>query len=136
MNKKEMMLAFFRKIKYRKLMTKFLVNIFDYDGLNDYNYINRIQDNNDNIVIDIFDNISINRFNRYIFSFNLNDLEYQVSEKDSVFVSVISVIKANDCNNKLLKLAYLFKIDNDKMIDYANSFLDMEFVKIIKGIIK
>lgn len=136
MNKKEMMLAFFRKIKYRKLMTKFLVNIFDYDGLNDYNYIYRIQDNNDNIVIDIFDNISINRFNRYIFSFNLNDLEYQVSEKDSVFVSVISVIKANDCNNKLLKLAYLFKIDNDKMIDYANSFLDMEFVKIIKGIIK
>ena len=130
------MLAFFRKIKYRKLMTKFLVNIFDYDGLNDYNYIYRIQDNNDNIVIDIFDNISINRFNRYIFSFNLNDLEYQVSEKDSVFVSVISVIKANDCNNKLLKLAYLFKIDNDKMIDYANSFLDMEFVKIIKGIIK
>ena len=136
MNKKEMMLRFLRKIKYRKLMTSFLINIFDYNGLHDYNYIYRIEDNNDDIIIDIYDNISANRFNRYIFSFSNLEKDYQVYEKDSVFVTIINVINSKDNQNKLLKLAYLFNIDKEKMLDYANTFLDMEFIKIIKEIIK
>ena len=136
MDKKELMMSFFKKIKYRKLMTNFLINIFDYQGLHDYNYIYRIQDNNDNIIIDVYDNISANRFNRYIFSFNDLEDDYKVSEKDNVFVTVIGVFNIYDCDNKLIKFANLFRINKHEMIDYARTFLEQEFVKIISEIIK
>ena len=136
MNKKELMLLFFRKVKYRRLMTKFLENIFDYNGINDYNYIYRVQENSDDIIIDVYDNVSVNRFNRYIFSFNGLEKDYQVYENDNVFVTVISVINSCNCSNKLIKLAYLFKIEDKKMVEYAKTFLNNEFVKIISEIIK
>ncbi len=136
MNKKNIMLLFLRKVKYRKLMTKFLINIFDYKELHDYNYIYRIGDNNLDIILDIYDNISTNRFNRYIFSFNELEKEYSVYENDGVFVTVINVFNVKNKDNKLMKLGYLFSLDNDEIIKYANTFLDIEFVKILESIIK
>ena len=132
-----MMMAFLKKIKYRKLFTKFLVNVFDYRSLNDYNYIYRFQDNDSDIIIDVYDNISANRFNRYVFSFSGLEKDYLVYEKDSVFVTVISVFdSSHHSKNKIIKLAHLFSLDKDQMEEYAKTFLDVDFVKIIVEIIK
>ena len=69
MNKKNMMREFINIINNRKLMTDFIKNIFDYDNFNDYNYLFRMIEEDNGIIIDIYDNVSDNRFNRYIFLF-------------------------------------------------------------------
>ena len=136
MTKKNMFKLFINKIYDRKLMTKFIINIFDYEGLQDYNYIFRMIDVNNEVIIDIYDNVSDNRFNRYIFSFMDNDYVFKVLEEGNVFVYYISLLNVVDGNNKLLKLAYLFKLDENKMLDYANTFLCKIFVDILEEIIK
>ena len=137
MTKKNMFKLFINKINDRKLMTKFIINIFDYEGLQDYNYIFRMIDGNNEVIIDIYDNVSDNRFNRYIFSFVNRDYVFKVSEEGNVFVNYISVLNMVDSSNKLEKLAYLFKLDEDEiMIEYASTFLDIEFVDILKNILK
>ena len=117
-------------------MTKFIINIFDYERLQDYNYIFRMIDGNNEVIIDIYDNVSDNRFNRYIFSFIDNVYVFKVLEEGNVFVNYISVLNMVDGNNKLEKLAYLFKLDEDEMLDYANTFLNKIFVDILEEIIK
>ena len=117
-------------------MTKFIINIFDYEGLQDHNYIFRMIDGNNEVIIDIYDNVSDNRFNRYIFSFGEKDYTFKVLEEGSVFVNYISVMNMVDSDNKLEKLAYLFKLDENKMLDYANTFLCKFFVDILEEIIK
>lgn len=135
MNKKSIMWEFINKINDSKLMTQFIKNIFGYENFFDYNYLFRMIDGDNEIIIDIYDNVSDNRFNRYIFSFVNQDYGFNVVEEGNVFVNYINVLNITDSDNNLLKLAYLFKIDDEKMIEYANSFLDNVFVDILKNIV-
>lgn len=136
MNKKNMLRDFIKVIDDNKMMTKFIKNIFDYSEFYDYNYLFRMIDGDNEVIMDIYDNVSDNRFNRYIFSFLEHEYDFRVIEEGNVFVNYINVLNIGDNNNKLLKLAYLFKIDNGKMIEYASSFLDNEFVLLLSDIIK
>ncbi len=136
MNKKDIFLKFFKEIEKQKLLTKFISNIFDYDNLQEYNYIYRMIDNDNSIIIDIYDNVSNNRFNRYIFLFDRGEYNKKIIEENNVFVTYINVLNMKDSDNKLDKLAYLMSLDKYKMIRYSMTFLDNEFIKILKEIIK
>ena len=136
MNKKSVMCEFISEINNRNLMTLFIKNIFNYEDFYDYNYIFRMIDTDNEIIFDIYDNVSYNRFNRYIFSFISFGYDIKVVEEGNVFVSYISVLDVMDDDNNLIKLAYLFKIDIDLMTQYANSFLDDVFIEILNKIIK
>lgn len=131
-----MLYRFIKRIERRKLLTLFIQNIFDYDNLYDYNYIFRINKEGDNLVIDIYDNVSVNRFNRYIFNYGNNVINNDNSCDNNVFITYINVNNIKDSNNKLYKLAYLFKLEDDNIITYANTFLDQKIVTILKTIIK
>ena len=117
-------------------MTLFIKNIFGYEDFFDYNYLFRMIDNDKEIIIDIYDNVTDNRFNRYIFSFSDINYSYKVIEEKNVFVNYLSILKSFDGDNNLIKLAYLFKIEDEIMIEYASTFLDIEFVDILKNILK
>lgn len=136
MNKKNAMRDFIKKINDSNLMTQFIKNIFNYENFYDYNYLFRMIDNEDEVIIDIYDNVSDNRFNRYIFSFVNTGYDIKVIDEKNVFVSYINIKDVIDNDNKLLKLAYLFKIADSEMLAYANSFLDDIFVEILKDIIE
>ena len=136
MNKRDMLYRFIKRIERSKLLTLFIQNIFDYDNLYDYNYIFRINKEGDNLVIDIYDNVSVNRFNRYIFNYDNKIINNDNLCDNNVFITYINVNDVKDSNNKLYKLAYLFKLDNDNMIAHANTFLDQKIVDILKSIIK
>ena len=131
-----MLYRFIKRIERSKLLTLFIQNIFDYDNLYDYNYIFRINKEGDNLVIDIYDNVSVNRFNRYIFNYDNKVINNDNSCDNNVFITYINVNNMKDSNNKLYKLAYLFKLEDDKIITYANTFLDQKIVTILKTIIK
>lgn len=136
MNKKNFMGMFINEINDKKLMTNFIRNIFRYKNFYDYNYLFRMIENDDEIIIDIYDNVTDNRFNRYIFSFSDINYSYKVIEEKNVFVNYLSILKSFDGDNNLIKLAYLFKIEDEIMIEYASTFLDKEFVDILKNILK
>lgn len=135
MNKKVIMGRFIEKIEDRKLMTLFIKELFDYDNFNDYNYLFRMKDDNKRVIIDIYDNVSSNRFNRYIFSFTKGDYDFKLVEDKNVFVSYINVLNLADSDNKLLKLGYLFRIRKNKMIGYAKTFLTDEIVKCLEEVL-
>lgn len=134
MNKKEMMHFFIDRLNSDNLITLFIKNIFDYQNIYDYNYLFRLVSCDDSVIIDIYDNVSENRFNRYIYSFGEGDYDINVIEECNVFVSSICVNNVVDSDNKLLKLAYLFKLDNDKMIEYAKTFLDRKIVSVLEEV--
>lgn len=136
MSKKEIMSNFVNKINDKKMMTLFIKNIFGYDNFTDYNYLFRIIEDSKKIILDIYDNVSDHRFNRYIFNFGKGSYDIKTLEDKNVFVSWINVLSVEDSDNKLLKLAYLFKIRKNLMIKYAESFLDKEIVLILEDIIK
>lgn len=135
MNKKAIMSRFIEKIEDRKLMTLFIKELFDYDNFNDYNYLFRMKDDYKRVIIDIYDNVSSNRFNRYIFSFIKGDYDFKVVEDKNVFVSYINILNLVDSDNKLLKLGYLFRIRKNKMIGYAKTFLTDEIVKCLEEVL-
>ena len=135
MNKKVIMGRFIEKIEDRKLTTLFIKELFDYDNFNDYNYLFRMKDDNKRVIIDIYDNVSSNRFNRYIFSFTKGDYDFKLVEDKNVFVSYINILNLYDSDNKLLKLGYLFRIRKNKMIDYAKTFLNDEIVKCLEEVL-
>lgn len=135
MNKKVIMGRFIEKIEDRKLTTLFIKELFDYDNFNDYNYLFRMKDDNKRVIIDIYDNVSSNRFNRYIFSFTKGDYDFKLVEDKNVFVSYINILNLVDSDNKLLKLGYLFRIRKNKMIDYAKTFLTDEIVKCLEEVL-
>lgn len=136
MNKKLYMKKFITIIQNRNLLTKFIMNVFDYRDLHDYNYIFRMIMDDDSIILDIYDNISDNRFNRYIFDFKSELDDIDIIQEGNVFVTKLPIKNMLDDDNKLCKLAYLFKLDNSKMIEYGKTFLDNEFVLILEEIIK
>ena len=136
MNKKELLEIFIKTIQKNKLLTEFIQNIFDYKNLHDYNYIFRISTNREEVIIDIYDNISNHRFNRYVFSYNRGKYTTNVIEENNVFVTYIDVLNLTGSNNKLYKLAYMTILKKEKIIDYAKTFLDNKFINILKEIIK
>ena len=137
MNKKELFVKFIRSIEKRQKLTLFISRIFDYDNFNDYNYLFRMKEEDNQIIIDIYDNVSVNRFNRYIFIYDNIITKIRIIEDNNVFVTYLPVlnINENDCINKLIKLAYLFGNCND-VVAYAKTFLDDEFVDILIYILK
>ena len=136
MNNKRYMYKFIKTIQDRKLLTEFIINLFDYDNFNDYNYIFRMTDNNNSIILDIYDNISDHRFNRYIFDFNDVKSKLDIIKQGNVFLTIMPIKNVSDDDIKLYKLAYLFKLDKNKMIEYSKTFLNKEFVDILSEIIK
>ena len=58
----------FLKVIYKKnLLTGFLNDVFEYKDFGDYNYIYRLGNDDTSVIIDVYDNVSINRFNRLFF---------------------------------------------------------------------
>ena len=135
MNKMSIMIRFIEMIEESNLITDFIKNICGYKNINDYNYMFRMFSNDNEIIIDIYDNFTDNRFNRYIFNFL--DCDYVVLDEieDYLFIKYISILNIKDRDDNLYKLAYLFRLDNNMMLDYASSFLDVKFVDILKKII-
>ena len=128
--------TFIRLIKKEKELTNFIAFICNYKDFNDYNYIFRLLEKEDRVVIDIYDNISNNRFNRYIFSFSNNNLKTKVIKENNVFITYINVNTLKEGNNNLYKLAYMFKLNKKEMIIYASTFLESKYIEILKRIIK
>ena len=131
MNKRVLMKEFIETIDRRKLMTQFIKNMFNYQELYDYNYLFRIKEKGNMIVIDIYDNVSNNRFNRYIYRFSPGKYMIKIEEKDNV----MNIDKDNYENN-IIKLGYLIKLKKNKMIEYAHKFLSDEVVDILSEILK
>ena len=71
-------------------MTSFIKNFFDYKYLNDYNYIFRMIDNEVELIIDIYDNVSENRFNRYVFNFDSH------SKNKTLLKEIHAILKPED----------------------------------------
>lgn len=138
MNKKVLMKEFIETIDRRKLMIQFIKNMFNYQELYDYNYLFRIKEKGNMIVIDIYDNVSNNRFNRYIYCFSPGKYMIKIEEKDNVFVNYINIMNIDKDNyeNNIIKLGYLFKLKKNKMIEYAHKFLSDEVVDILSEILK
>ena len=136
MSKKELLESFIKTIQERNKLTDFIKLIFDYNNLQDYNYIFRLSMNNNEVIIDIYDNISDNRFNRYIFSYDKGKYETKVVSDNNVFKTYIDVLNLSNPSNKLYKLGYMTILDKEKIIDYGNTFLSKEYIDILKEIIK
>lgn len=136
MNKKNIMLEFISTINDRGLMTSFIRDIFDYDNFYDYNYFFRMIDMDNKIILDIYDNVSDTKLNRYVFSFDELDDNIKIENDGSIFVHYISVLNIKNSDKKLMKLAYLFNMDEGMMLEYADSFLDKIFVEILREILK
>ena len=101
-----------------------------------YNYIFRLSITNDEVIIDIYDNISDNRFNRYIFNYSKGKNHTTIIKEGNVFKTYIDVLNLSDSDNKLYKLGYMSLLDDNEILDYAKSFLTDEFIDILKNIIK
>lgn len=136
MNKKVLLAKYIRSLKRRKLLTQFIAFIFDYEDFHDYNYIFRISEEKSRVIIDIYDNISNNRFNRYIFNYQKNYIKTNIIKVNNIYVTYINVNSIKNTDKKLYKLAYLFKLDKKEMLKYANTFLKKEYVEVLKDIIK
>ena len=135
MNKKDMMFAFIKRIENEHKLTLFIKNIFDYKNFNDYNYIFRVINEDNFVIMDIYDNVTENRFNRYIFDFNIDKYDVKCKCINNVFVTMINIFNMDDSDNKLYKLAFLFSDKNNDLIKYANTFLEKTFIDILDDII-
>lgn len=136
MNRRRMMGLYLKKLERSKLLTRFIALLFDYKDFHDYNYIYRMVEENMRIIIDIYDNISTNRFNRYIISFKEYDKGYNIQEMNNVFVTYINVFKIENPDNMLLKFCYLFTLELDKMVEYAKGFLDLDMVLCLDDMLR
>ncbi len=136
MSKKELLETFIKAIQQKGLLTEFIKYLFDYEVLHDYNYIFRIASNREEVIMDIYDNISNHRFNRYVFSYNKGRYLNKVIDEGNVFVTYIDVLNLNDSDNKLYKLSYMSTLDKNKIIIYAKTFLEDKYINILKNIIK
>ena len=135
MDRGDTLYRFIKQLQKKKLLTSFINDIFGYKNLNDYNYIFRISKQKGKFIIDVYDNISINRFNRFIFLFNDNK-GYQNHIENNVLLTYINISKAASNGNKIDKLAYMLTLDHNKMLKYAKTFLSEEYITILERIIK
>lgn len=136
MSREDFLYLFLKEIEKRGLLTKFIINIFGYKDFHDYNYICRIKKIDKQINLEIFDNVSEKKFNRYEFDFGNSDIGIQEGMIDNVWVMHINVRRMFNCDQNIFKLAHLCKLDRKKMVWYAFGFLDWEFVRIIISILK
>ena len=136
MDNKDIMYNYIKKIQECGLLTEFIAYLFDYKNFFDYNYIFRLGSDTESIIIDIYDNISHNRFNRYIFSFSKGPYDYRTKEIDNVYVTKIYLPNLEKENTKLLKLAILFKQEKNNIITYAKTFLPDKYLKILMEALK
>lgn len=128
---------FVRRIASKgNILTLFIKSIFDYEEFYDFSYLFRMKEEGNTEIIDIYDNVSDNRFNRYMFIFDKGEYDIRIIEECNVFVSYIYVYNVVDSKDKLLKLAYLFNLDNDLMVEYAESFLPDKIIQILIKVIK
>lgn len=136
-NKKKIMKEFLELILKKNLLTKFLNDIFEYNSFKDYNYIYRLGSDEESIVIDIYDNVSINRFNRYIYSFmSNNDYDYVVEIHNNVYVHYYNVFRLGGKLDKRMMFGYLFTLSYDKMVEYAREFMDTEYLECLEMVLK
>ena len=135
MNQKRLLMKFINVIQRKKLLTEFLADIFEYDDFHDYNYLFRMVNNDDEIIIDIYDNVSDNRFNRYVLNYNKGKIKTRVVTDNNVYVNYIDVFNIKNGVNKLYDFIYITTLDKDKIIIYANTVLKSKFVNILKEII-
>lgn len=136
-NKKKIMKEFLELILKKNLLTKFLNDIFEYNSFKDYNYIYRLCSDEKSIVIDIYDNISVNRFNRYIYSFMCNnDYDYMVEVHNNVYVHYYNVFRLGGKLDKRMMFGYLFTLSYDKMVEYAREFMDTEYLECLEMVLK
>lgn len=133
---KQIMYDFINEVVNNNLTTKMLLEIFGYSDLKDYNYIFRVSCDDNSVIVDIYDNVSINRFNRFCFSFNILFDNFNRVENENVFVTYISVYNINNLSNNIFRFAYLFSLDVGNMLEYANTFLDKSFISLLENIIK
>lgn len=132
MKNKEIMSEFLNSLNKKNKLTAFFKIVFDYEVLNDYNYISRFVTRDDEVIIDIYDNVLDNRFNRYIFNFKNREEVINVNDNDDVIVTVINVNAKYVPWNNLMRLAYLF---SDYVMDkysYAKVFLPDDILYVLK----
>lgn len=138
MTNKDLMYKFISKVYSDGLITKFLKIILNYQNLSDINYLFRVSVNDVAVIMDVFDNISDNRFNRYFFEFKKGKCPFVLNELDNIFITqikVLSLSKNYQISNNLIRLAYLFKHRPSKMIKYAKTFLSDDLVNILHSVI-
>ena len=136
MNKQKLMIKFINIIQKEKLLTKLIGELFNYHSFHDYNYIFRMTQKEKAVIWDIYDNISQNRFNRYIFNFNKCSYSYKVIKNSDVYLNYIGILNINNSDHNLLKFANLFTMETSKIIAYASSFLDDSIVNCLEKAIK
>ena len=101
--------------------------------------MSRIVVNDKSVILDVYDNILENRFNRYIFDFKNKNYIYNVDDKEDVFVTSICINNLTEDNiygNNLLRFAYIFKLDTKNMIGYAKEIFTNDIVSILEKVIK
>jgi len=138
MTNAKLMYSFILEVDNQGKTTEFLKQLFCYKELCDVNYIFRVSLNGKTVVMDVFDNISENRFNRYFFQFKKAKPNYLVNELNNIFVTTINVLSLNKTiffENNLLKFAYLFKCRSSMTVNYAKTFLSDELTNILIAVI-
>ncbi len=136
MKNMKIMSEFLNSLVKNKKLTLFYKIILDYKILNDYNYISRIVKEKNYIIIDIYDNILDNRFNRYIFDFQSNNNSIDIKCDNDVIVTKICVNGKYKPNNNLMRLAYLFSNNNHNIMEYAKTFLPDDILILLENILK
>ena len=87
------------------------------------------------IIIDIYDNVDGNHFNRYIFNFSKKDFEYKSIEKNNIVINYINICNITNQKNNLLKFSYLFKTTKNKIYPYAKSFMSAKLLVCLQNIL-
>ena len=128
----------FLKVIYKKnLLTDFLNDVFEYKDFGDYNYIYRLGNDDTSVIIDVYDNVSINRFNIYIYCFFNNSKDkYIVREIDNVYVHYYDVFKIGKIGDKKKMFGHLFTISYNDMLEYARRFMDNKYVECLNIVLK
>jgi hypothetical protein len=133
---KEIMAAYLRSLNNKNKLIKLLKIFFGYKDIKKDNYLVRLYEDDDRVVMDIYDNINDNRFNRYIFDFK-NTLGIIVREyRTNVYITEIYIRTINKTNKLILKFAYIFKLKDEEMNGYAKNILPKELLTPLLDIIK
>lgn len=136
MKNRKIMSEFLNSLNRNNKLTSFFKIIFNYEVLNDYNYISRFAEIGDSFIIDIYDNVSDNRFNRYIFNFNQKDFSKMVKNDGDVIVTFICVNANYVPLDNVMKLAYMFSNHNNDIAMYARTFLPDDIIDILLKIVE